>query len=57
MTYALIANGLVVQIADAEFPVHESLIWVDAGQATVGWTYANGTLTAPETDTPPAATP
>lgn len=47
MPFALIAIGTVVQIADAEFPMHPSLTWVDAGQAAVRWTYANGTLTAP----------
>lgn len=56
MAYALIANSTVVQIADAEFPVHEALTWVDAGDAVVGWTYADGKLTSPKVDAPAADT-
>ena len=47
---ALIFNGTVIQIEATPFPVHPSLTWepIPAGQTVeVGYTFANGTFTAP----------
>jgi hypothetical protein len=52
MPFALISDNVAVQIADEQFPVHPSLVWIDAGAASVGWIYADGALTAPPA--PPA---
>ena len=54
---ALVFNGKVIQIEAITFPVHAALTWVPipSGVAVaVGWSYANGTFTAPPA--PPAPT-
>lgn len=44
---ALILNNNVVQVAEKEFEVHESLIWVDCNdQVQSGWTYDGKTFTS-----------
>ena len=45
---ALIKDGVVIQIADAEFPVHKSFIWKDASEEVkIGWLLKNDILEAP----------
>ena len=47
---ALIFNGTVIQIEASTFPVHSALEWVTIPSGTdvaVGWSYSNGTFTAP----------
>jgi hypothetical protein len=53
MRYAIIENGVVINVAeaDAEFAVQQG--WVECPTAGPGWTYANGVFTAP----PPAPIP
>lgn len=49
---ALIQDGLVVQVCDAEFEVHQSLCWVDATQdCEAGWSYDSGVFTPPQEPT------
>jgi hypothetical protein len=47
MRYAIIENGVAVNvvIADAEYAVQQG--WVACPDAGPGWTYANGVFTAP----------
>jgi len=47
MRYAIIENGVVVNvvIADAEYAAQQG--WVDCPVAGPGWTYANGVFTEP----------
>ena len=57
--YAIIENGLVVNVvvADAEFAAEQG--WVECPDAGPGWTYAGGVFTAPavtEPVEPPAPT-
>lgn len=50
MKKALIqSNSRIAQVADATFPVHDSLIWVDCPDDCVAdiWTYSNGVCTPP----------
>ena len=49
---ALILNGKVIDMAAAEFEVHESMIWVDApDEVQHGWSYDGTAFAAPsETD-------
>ena len=48
---ALIFDGVVVRIADAEFEVHSSLTWVDCDSSVeVGFVYDGETFTDPEID-------
>ena len=50
---ALIFEGKVIDIVENEFEVHESLSFVDCNDTIeVGYTYSDGTFTAPETYTP-----
>lgn len=53
---ALIFNERVVQISDAEFPVHSALTWVDVASVTpepkVGWAYSDGVFYAPPAPPP-----
>jgi hypothetical protein len=55
-TFALTHNGVVIEISSAEFPVNAAFTWVDASAASptpaVGWSYANGSFSAPPTSTP-----
>ena len=50
-TFALILDGQVIQVADADFPVHPDLTWVDiesvSPRPAVGWgaTETNGAWT------------
>lgn len=45
---ALILNGKVVDIAAAEFEVHESMTWVDAtNEVKHGWSYDGSSFIAP----------
>jgi len=45
---ALILNNKVVDVKETEFPVHNSLTWVDCGdEVKMGFTYDNGVFTAP----------
>jgi len=46
---ALILNDNVVQVEAKEFPVHESLKWMECpADCKAGWHLINGVLTAPE---------
>ena len=47
MRYAIIENGVAVNvvIADAEYAAQQG--WVACPDAGPGWTYANGVFTAP----------
>lgn len=52
---ALILDGKVVDLAHAEFDVHESMEWVDAhDEVKHGWSYDGASFTAPSA--PPAPT-
>ena len=45
---ALIFNNKVVDVQEAEFPVHNSLTWVDCGdEVKIGFTHNGGVFTAP----------
>jgi hypothetical protein len=57
MRYAIIENGVVVNvvIADAEYAAQQG--WITCPDAGPGWTYANGVFTAPVVVEPPAPTP
>jgi hypothetical protein len=45
---ALVFEGKVVDLAEKEFPVHPSMIWMDAPkEAKHGWLLENGRLVAP----------
>jgi hypothetical protein len=47
---ALILNNIVVDLNESEFPVSSEMSWVDCDDTVkVGYTYADGTFTAPET--------
>lgn len=47
MPKALIHDGAVVQIADAEFDVHPSMTWVDcSSDVQVGWFYDGSSFSA-----------
>lgn len=49
---ALILNGIVVEVSQNEFEVHESLQWVDCDQSVqAGWSYVNGIFSAPPSPT------
>jgi hypothetical protein len=52
--YAIIENGVAVNvaIADAEYAAQQG--WVECPDAGPGWTYADGVFTAPVIVTPPA---
>lgn len=53
---ALVLNGKVVDIAEDEFPVHESMIWVNCiNTVQVGWSYVGNEFLPPET--PPLPNP
>ena len=44
---ALIFNNKVVDVQEAEFPVHNSLTWVNCGdEVKIGFTYNDGVFTA-----------
>lgn len=46
---ALVFNGVVVQVEQAEFPVHEALTWHDVDDTVqVGWLYQDGEFSNPE---------
>ena len=46
---ALIQNNIVIDIAEAEFEVHPSLLWVSCTEeCKAGWKYENGTFIQPE---------
>ena len=57
MAFALVYGGVVVQLADATFPVHDSMAWVDMTSVTptpaVGWTCDGTIFTAPAPVAPP----
>ena len=45
---ALILQNKVVQVAPESFPVHPSMQWLDCpAEVQAGWTYDDGTFTAP----------
>ena len=45
---ALLQNNKVIQVEQNEFPVHSSLVWMDAPEGVeVGWILNNGQLEAP----------
>jgi len=47
---ALILNNIVVDLNESEFPVSPEMSWADCDDTVkVGYTYSNGTFTAPET--------
>ena len=63
MTYALIANGKIAEIAATKFDVHADLIWVDVSSVTpqpeAGWAAAESggswSFAAPAADSPSLA--
>jgi hypothetical protein len=45
---ALILNNKVVDVQVTEFPVHNSMTWVDCGdEVKIGFTHSGGVFTAP----------
>lgn len=51
---ALVHENVVVDLVEAEFPVHESAVWMDAPEGCeTGWVLQDGALVAP----PPAPEP
>lgn len=48
--YAIITNGIVANVYVADAPLNEADILVT--NQGIGWTYANGTFTAPPAPTP-----
>lgn len=58
MRYAIIENGVVVNVvvADADYAAEQG--WIECPDAGPGWTYADGVFTAPVVVEPtPAPTP
>lgn len=55
--YAIIENGVAVNvvIADVEFAAQQG--WVECPDAGPGWTYADGVFTAPVVVEPPTPEP
>jgi hypothetical protein len=51
--YAIITNGTVTNVYVADAPLNEADILVT--NQGIGWTYANGTFTAPPAPTPTSA--
>ena len=47
MKYAIIENGVVVNVAVADEPLDEN--WVETVTAGPQWTYSNGVFSAPDT--------
>ena len=48
---ALIFNNKVVDVQEAEFPVHNSMTWVDCGNdVTTSFSYSDGVFTAPPSE-------
>lgn len=49
--YALVYEGMVLQVESATFPVNSAYQWVQFDNSVInvqpGWTYANGVFTAP----------
>ena len=44
---ALVLDNKVIEIAESEFPVHSSLVWMDAPEACqTGWIFENSVLRA-----------
>ena len=54
MRYAIIENGVVVNVALAEADYAAEQGWIDCPDAGPGWTYANETFTAPTMQEPTA---
>ena len=56
--YAIIENGLVVNVVVASAEIATQSGWIDCPVAGPGWTYADGVFTAPAVVEPtPAPTP
>jgi hypothetical protein len=57
MRYAIIENGVVVNVAIAEADYAAEQGWIECPDAGPGWTYANGVFAAPteQENTTPAA--
>ena len=53
---ALVFNNLVIDVQETEFPVHESMTWVDCTQDVRGWSYTNGVFTPPQQQVEPELT-
>ena len=51
MKYAIIENGVVVNVASADFPLAPN--WVQSDTAGIGWTYSNGVFAASAIPEPP----
>jgi hypothetical protein len=47
MKYAIIENGVVVNVVVAETEYAQSQGWIDCPTAGPGWTYADGVFTKP----------
>ena len=54
MASALILDGKVVEVADTEFDVHSSMIWVSdcPADCAIGWEFDGVNFNNPEPDTP-----
>lgn len=52
--YAIIKDGLVANVAIANVEFAATQGWVECPDAGPGWTYANGTFTAPIVQEPTA---
>jgi hypothetical protein len=58
MKYAIIENGVVVNVVVAEAEYAQSQGWIECPTAGPGWTYADGVFTAPVVVAPePAPAP
>lgn len=51
MKYAIVENGVVVNVAKADAPVAPN--WIESDTAGIGWTYDGETFTEPEPLTEP----
>lgn len=58
--YVIVAQGAVVSVAlwdgESEWPLEDGLTAIRSDTAEVGWTYASGSFTAPETPVAPDPT-
>lgn len=52
--YAIIENGVAVNVVVADAEYAGQLGWVECPDAGPGWTYADGVFTAPVVVEPPA---
>jgi hypothetical protein len=56
MKYAIIENGIVINVAEADAEFAAAQGWIECPNAGPGWTYANGVFTEPISDSKPVPT-